>query len=75
MVNLVEIVEESYIYENRPIFGTKLQLMAGNKWIISAKLWKNLIYMKTAPFLGQNCSQFQEINGYQEQVCRIISYI
>ena len=56
MVNLVEIVEESYIYENRPIFGTKLQLMAGNKWIFDAKLWKNLIYMKTAPFLGQNCS-------------------
>ena len=56
MVNLGEIVEESNIYENRPFFGAKLQLMAGNKWIISAKLWKNLIYMKTIPFFGQNHS-------------------
>jgi hypothetical protein len=38
MVNLVEIVEESYIYENRPIFGTKLQLIPGNKWISGTSL-------------------------------------
>ena len=54
MVNLVEIVEESYIYENRPIFGTKLQLIPGNKWISGTSLQNNFIYIKTSPDCSRN---------------------
>jgi hypothetical protein len=38
MDNQCKTVEESYIYENHPVFWAKPQLIPGNKWMLGTSL-------------------------------------